>query len=109
MATPVTTAKSASPQATAENEAESPGFIVLDRTGEPLYLNSAAQQILGYANSVREMDIRSMIRDHLRSDVKLLHANRNRDRDKVFWSSGRREYVCSVFALEPLSRRLQSP
>jgi DNA-binding CsgD family transcriptional regulator len=103
MGTHLSAAESTSLQVTTENEADAPGFIVVDGTGEPLYLNSAAQEILCYA-TVPEVDLRKMIRHRVHSDLNL----RRRSKEKLFLSSGRRQYVCSVFALEPFSRRVQN-
>jgi DNA-binding CsgD family transcriptional regulator len=99
-----TTAESTSLRVAPENETDAPGFIVVDGTGEPVYLNSAAQEILCYAKSVPDMDLRRVIRRRVHSELNL----RRRNGEKLFLSSGRRQYVCSVFPLEPFSRRVQN-
>lgn len=104
MGTHLSAPESTSLQVTTENEADAPGFIVVDGTGEPLYFNSAAQEILCYPNPVPEVDLRRVIRQRMHSDLNLERGNKER----LFLCSGRRQYVCSVFALEPFSRRLQN-
>jgi DNA-binding CsgD family transcriptional regulator len=104
MGTHLTTTESTSLPVTTDNEADTPGFIVVDGTGEPLYFNSAAQEILCYANSIPQTDLRRVIRQRVHSDLSPQHGAG----EKLFLSSGRRQYVCSVFPLEPFSRRMQN-
>ena len=91
-------------QLTTDSETDAPGFIVVDRTGEPLYLNAAAQEILSYENSPPETDLRRLIRQRVQSGFN----PHNGDGEKLFLWSGRRYYICSVFPLEPFSRRTQN-
>jgi DNA-binding CsgD family transcriptional regulator len=104
MGTHLSATESTSLHLSAENEADAPGFIVVDGAGEPLYLNSAAQEILCYPNPVPEVDLRRVIRQRVHSDLNL----QRRNKEKLFLSSGRRQYLCSVFTLEPFSRRVQN-
>jgi DNA-binding CsgD family transcriptional regulator len=104
MGTHLTATESTSLHLPTDNEADAPGFIVVDGTGEPLYLNSAAQDILCYANSLPEPDLRRVIRQRVHSDLNPQHGAG----EKLFLSSVRRHYVCSVFPLEPFSRRMQN-
>lgn len=104
MGTRSTATESTSLQLTNDNEADASGFIVVDGTGEPLYLNAAAHDILCYANSLPQTNLRRVIRQRLHSDLNPQHGAG----EKLFLSSGRRQYVCSTFPLEPFSRRVQN-
>ena len=104
MGTHLTATDSTSLQLTTDNEADAAGFIVVDGTGEPLYLNAAAQNILCYANSLPRTNLKRVIRQRVHSD---LNPQRGAG-EKLFLSSGRRQYVCSAFPLEPFSRRTQN-
>lgn len=93
----------ASVECTDETKTEVPGLIVLDHRGEPIFLNSAVEEILCFATS--KMDLRSVIQQRVRSELNL----QNGCGERVFLlSSGRRHYVCWVSALESFSGHAQN-
>jgi DNA-binding CsgD family transcriptional regulator len=80
---------------------ETRGLIMLNATGELLYVSPAACEILCYPRTgVKQPEEKRIILRKVRSELLDDH---ERPRNKVFLTSGRRQYYCSTAVANELS------